>query len=451
MQNIYDNKSKIYRQLFILLSSIFVFYIVLSPSETSTGNLLSLLIASFAGVVSIIYTILLLSLPQKYKVLTITLGFYLIKLGIGVFVYIFFIDTTYLSLNTDSLDYIWEYEWMHNSLTLISNAWNENYPLYVSDYFVLVNKNAYMFQLYGGLYYFGGTHVLNIAPYNALFMFLSSMLIYILTLSIWGNPKYALAALVIASLQPIHLISSSFDRHSVGLFLVLLAFFLITITSRRMLINIFLMFSAGAIAALMRKPYFIIPIIVFIYNAVGIRLTQRNILKLILIIGGTLLVLYFSYFDYIYSRFVGVGEVYPGIADKVVQFPKLFIKSLFGVFPWNQIFGPNPSREMLFQYMLQAPYNITMLCFSFIFLLTHKVARNVKSVFLYVILFFLSGVIAEENHIDYVSMSIPLLAIIVSRYSLVSVLTMYGSWICIFIIGSVVYTMLGFYGAGLFS
>ena len=119
MQNIYDNKSKIYRQLFILLSSIFVFYMALSPSGNSTGNLLSVLIASFAGAVSIIYTILLLSPPQKYKVLTITLGFYLVKIGVGIFVYIFFIDTTYFSSNTDSLNYIWEYEWMHDSLIKI--------------------------------------------------------------------------------------------------------------------------------------------------------------------------------------------------------------------------------------------------------------------------------------------------------------------------------------------
>ena len=447
MQNIKHNNSKVYKQVFILLSSILVFYLVLSPSGNSTGNLLSLLIASFAGAVSIIYTILLLAPSQKYKVLIITLGFYLIKLGVGVFVYIFFIDTTYFSSNADSLNWIWEFGWMHDSLILVSDMWNEKYPLYVSDYFVLVNKNAYMFQLYGGLYYFGGTHLLNIAPYNALFMFLSSMLIYILTLSIWGNHKYALAALVISSLQPMHLISSSFDRHSVGLFLVLLAFLLITITSRRMLINIFLMFTAAAMAGLMRKPYFIIPITVFIYNTVGIRLTQRNILKLILIIGVALLVLYFSnFFDYIYSRIIDRG-----LDEKIIQFPKLFIRSLFGVFPWNQIFDPVPGRAFIFQYMLQAPYNITMIYFSFIFFLTHKVSRNVKSIFLYVMLFFLSGVIADENHIDYLSMSIPLLAIVVSRYSIASVLTIYFCCICVFIIGSALYTISGLYGAGLFS
>ena len=139
MQNIYDNKSKIYRQLFILLSSIFVFYIVLSPSEASTENLLSLLIASVAGILSIIYTVLLLSPPQKYKVLTITLGFYLVKLGIGVFVYIFFIDTTYFNSNTSSLNYIYEYEWMHRSLIDVSNAWNENYPLHIPDDFFQKN------------------------------------------------------------------------------------------------------------------------------------------------------------------------------------------------------------------------------------------------------------------------------------------------------------------------
>ena len=88
-----------------------------------------------------------------------------------LFVYIFFIDTTYFSFNADSLNWIWEYGWLHDSLILVSDMWNEKYPLYVSDYFVLVNKNAYMFQLYGGLYYFGGAHVLNIAPYNAFVIF----------------------------------------------------------------------------------------------------------------------------------------------------------------------------------------------------------------------------------------------------------------------------------------
>ena len=445
MQNIYDNKSKIYRQLFILLSSIFVFYMALSPSGNSTGNLLSVLIASFAGAVSIIYTILLLSPPQKYKVLTITLGFYLVKIGVGIFVYIFFIDTTYFSSNTDSLDYIWEYEWMHKSLIEISNQWNERYPLYISDHFIQVNKNAYIFQLFGGLYYFGGTHALNIAPWNAFFMFLSSMLIYILTLSMWGNSKFAPTALVVSSLQPIHLISSSFDRHSVGLFLVLLSFFLITYTSRKALINIFLMFIAGVIASGMRKPYFVIPIIVFIYKAVDGRLNQRNILISILIVVIALITLYATY-DIVFSRFIGVDS--PRIVDKIYQFPKLLIRSIFGVFPWNQIFDPVPSREILFQYMLQAPYNITMVYFSFRFLLTHKVSRNIKSVFLYVALFYLSGVIATENHIDYLSMSIPLLAIIVSRYPLVRVLIVYASWIGVFILGSAVYTMLGLYGSG---
>jgi hypothetical protein len=207
------------------------------------------------------------------------------------------------------------------------------------------------------------------------------------------------------------------------------------------------MFSASAIAAFMRKPYFIIPIIVFIYNNLGNRLTLRNIQKSILIIGVALLVLYLTnFYDYIYTRIIERG-----LDEKITQFPKLFIRSLLGVFPWNQIFHPVPSREILIQYMLQAPYNLTMIYFSFIFFLTHKVSRNVKSIFLYVILFFLSGVIAEENHVDYVSMAIPLLAIVVSRYSLTHVLTVYGFGICVFIIGSGLYTMLGFYGAGLFS
>ena len=444
MQNTYSNKSKIYRQLFILISSLFVFYIVLSPSETSTGNLLSLLIASIAGVVSIIYTVLLLSPFQKYKVLTITLSFYLIKLGVGVFVFMFFIDTTYFTSNTDSLNYFFEYDWMHESLILVSDAWNERYPLYVSDYFVLVNKNAYMFQLFGGLYYFGGTHALNIAPYNALFMFLSSMLIYILTLSIWGNPKYALAALVIASLQPIHLISSSMDRHSVGLFLVLLSFFLIIYTSRNTLINIFLMLSAGTIASTMRTPYFVIPIIVFIYKSLDY-LNKRNFLMYFLIIGIALFGMYSSY-DYMFSRIIESTQM--NIFDKIVRFPILLVRSLIGVFPWNQILDPVPSREILIQYMLQAPYNITMLYFSLRYILTYKVSRTVKSVFLYAILFYLSGVIATENHIDYLSMSIPILAVIVSRYSIAHFITIYFSSICMFIIGSALYTMLGLYGSG---
>ena len=168
---------------------------------------------------------------------------------------------------------------------------------------------------------------------------------------------------------------------------------------------------------------------------------------LILIIGVALLVLYFSnFFDYIYSRIIERNLV-----DKIVQFPKLFIRSLFGVFPWNQIFDPVPGRAIIFQYMLQAPYNITLIYFSFKFFLTHKVSRNVKSIFLYVSLFFLSGVIAEENHVDYVSMSIPLLAIVVSRYSITSVFIIYFYGICVFIIGSALYTMSGLYGAGLFS
>jgi hypothetical protein len=448
MQNIKHNNPKVYRQVFILLSSIFVFYLVLSPSGNSTGNLLSLLIASLAGVVSITYTILLLAPSQKYKILIITLSFYLIKLGIGIFVYIFFIDTNYFSFNADSLNWIWEYNWMHNSLINISNAWNENHPLYISDYFKQTNKNAYIFQIFGGLYYFGGTYSLNIAPFNAFFMFLSSMLIYILTLSIWGNPKFALAALVISSLQPIHMISSSFDRHSVGLFLVLLAFFLITYTSRKMLINIFLMLSAGALAGAMRKAYFVIPVIVFVYKSVGGGLNQKNILRSILIVLIGILAFYATY-DIYFASYMETHSLH--VQNNILNFPKLLVRSIIGVFPWNQIFDPVPGREMIFQYMLQAPYNITMVYFSFLFVLTHKVSRTVMSVFLYAILFYLSGVIGTENHVDYVSMSIPLLAIIVSRYSLVRVLTVYGSWVCIFIIASAVYTMLGFYGAGYFS
>ena len=441
MNNIYDNKSKIYRQLFILLSSIFVFYAVLFLSETGTKNAISLLIASIAGAVSIIYTILLLAPPQKYRVLTITLGFYLIKLGVGIFVYIFFIDTAYFSSNTDSLNYIYEYEWMHTSLISVSDSWNENYPLYISDEFLRHNKNAILFQLFGGLYYFGGVHALNIAPYNAFFMFLSSMLIYILTLSIWGKHKFALAALIISSLQPIHLISSSFDRHSVGLFLVLLSFLMITYMSRKVLISIVLMLSAGAIASMVRKPYFVIPVIVFIYKKLG-RANQKDILIFILFFGIGLFVLYAS-FDIVFSRFLEIN-----IVDKITQFPKTFVKSLFGIFPWNQIFYPVPSREILFQYMLQAPYNITMFYFSVKYLLTYKTTKEVKSVFLYTILFFISGVLATENHVDYLSMSIPLLAVIVSRYPIVHVIKIYFYSICMFIIGSALYTILGLYGSG---
>lgn len=434
---------------FVVLSIMWVFGDALSPA----GSLFAVSLASLAGVISIYFLYLRKALGTS--TIYVVLGAFLLRLGVGIIHYLLIMQPDYFGAPA-SFTYLWDYEWMHQSMITVSNAWHLwgfLSPL-PADY-LLYTKNAYLLAYNAVLYFFSGVNALNVAPWNTLHSIYSAGIVAALGLRAGLSKKQATLALAIAAFQPFGLISSIFWRESVGQFFLALAIYLLVVTQGRLWLWIPLLPMSGLLGFCMREVYLLAVIAVagFIYFN---RLRVSRLRVIIIIIAILVLSLAFEYgLVSLFKRSVLHRYVedprYSDLHTRLLTVPLRTVKAMVGPFPWYQVFF---SRTLNIEYMpadfLQHVLNISIYILTFpVAMKKWKEFRQIDaSMFFGSILLFI-GIIAFGMHSPYVSIGsiffLPVACQTDRRQWLRTLLIVFE----LFLAANVLYWMLGLTGSGI--
>ncbi|MBM4026927.1 MAG: hypothetical protein FJ280_16230 [Planctomycetes bacterium] len=328
---------------------------------------------------------------------------YLLRCGIGIGHYLYFFTPNYFD-DPSFFAYLWDYQWMHESMILVHDTWlRQGFLTPLPESFWELSKNATLMAYNGLLYYLTGINTLNLAPWNSLHSMYTAAIVGMLALKLGCRRDQAVIALALAAFQPFGMISSTFARDFVGQSWVALAVLLVIATAHRPTLWAVVLPAAGFLAYCQRQPYLAIIIVGTVLTWLFGRRQQRsNALYLwaVLIAIGAF-VAREGLLGLAFARFEGVGAY--GV-QRLFVLPFLMLRGIMGPFPWSQVFDDVPGWEFMPVDFLQHVLNLAvMVCALPVAYRLWRQDLRMDAGFIFWVMFWMSGVIATGVHSGYVS------------------------------------------------
>lgn len=334
--------------------------------------------------------------------------FFILKIFIGIFHYLYFIDSSYFL--TGNYAYLtFEYDSVYDHLKLAVDH-KKQYGIFA------------FFQKFGGIthqeiwsfisipYVYYGKYFMNITPLNSFFASLTTLNLIFISKHFYSfSHKKLNYVFLLSSLFPLTFISSLLWRDIVGIYLLSLSFILIILSKKNIILNIISIIISVILSFSFRTLYPIIILFIFLINRFKI-----NILSI------SIAVLLSSFIGFYYFNNYGINYVSSSDIDSIINYDFLTIIIKFplgfiGPFPWNQ-FLDRPVFSYQIQEYIQAAFNLTFLFYFF---------NNFKSIiskhkndfiFQVSILFIISGLLNPVMHMSYVSFAFIYLIPILFNY-----------------------------------
>ncbi|MBA4319217.1 MAG: hypothetical protein C0412_12520 [Flavobacterium sp.] len=448
-----------------LFFSFLIFFTLTFLLNFNSSPIQSIITTSIAGVVSVlVLSKLFLTRLFGKKAQTILVSAFILRLIIGVSHFLFAIKTDYF-LNPTVFNYLWDFSSIHELMSLVSQSWHiQGLFSKLPESYYLANKNPFIIQFMGLLYYFSGEFVLNISVWNSLMNTFTATIIGLLTFLNTNSRKNTLVALVIVAFQPFDIVSSIVWRDSTGLFLIALAALLVIGFKDKLGIAIILLPLSAFIASWHRSPYLFIILFLFLYvfkvekkisipKAIGLSFLViplgfvffggfRNVFYSVLEVGtfrGNTLSRDGTYFDLI-------------SLPVVLQLPVRLLKSILGPFPWGQFFQKVPGFEYQPVDYATSVFNLSIFIIVFSSLRkSWKIERKIDYGFLFGIMIFFLGIMAFDVHVSYVAIAVPFFIPELTKvYSKEKFLNSIYVSLAIFIILHILFYTTGMLGRGYF-
>lgn len=436
----HQSKLNVFRVCLCLLGGFVSYFSVLSLSSDELNNFSSLIITAIAGIVGLIIFCLLLKPYCKISLIWLAIVFYLIRLIIGIIHYVYFFDGSYLSDSTSKLDYLFEYMWLFDSMENIAGGISGNLNA-DQIYDPTDNKNYEMIFFMSFLFFLGGTKILSIATFNSLVGIFSALLVFIIAREIGRTNKEATIAFIITSLQPFEIFTSIFARDTFGQLIIFFSIYLVLVAPSRPYLKYLLIALSGYISAFVREVYFIIPIIVALFNKLTYSLVhsfhtfpRKNLIYLFIIIFvGALLTPYIV--DLVFSRFLDKD-----FFSLIINLPISFIYSLVGPFPWTNFLLKVDGWEYLFSGYLTSVFNLTLMYGAALYLLNNNLKENEWLILFFILLYYMSGILVYGGkHTVYYSLITPLLALFILRPTLLKFFLTFFIFFNIYLLANILY------------
>lgn len=410
-------------------------------------SFLSVTCASFVGLFVISVTYVKNAFGKKAS-LIIYIAF-ILKVCVGVWHFLSFIDSYYFT-STGSYKYLWDYQWMHETMQFVSSYWRQ-YGLLspLPESYFIGNKNPFLIAYNGILYFLSGDNHLNISPWNALHSLYVAILVGALALHAGATQMQARLALTLAAFQPFGFISNIMWRDSVGqLWLILGAYLLISTQGKKYLWIILLPVSCF-LAWSLRQPYLLLILALAVYMTLSSVYQSKkkgliiaSLLALIMV-GAVFLP---AFLELAMGRFSGTHQ----LTVNFLLFPLRLVRALAGPFPWYQVFMGVDGVEYMPADFLQAVYNLSLIVLALP--LGKRMWRESKIIdpsLLLCVLIFVSAAQAVGVHISYVSTGMVLLLPLACKADYKKLLPTFFVCFYSFFIANLCYWALGLSGSGI--
>lgn len=401
-----------------IVISIITFFILLFPLGYRLPVGLSFINAVIAALITIFF-LTRYNFKEWFgkKVLFILVFSFSLRLIIGLIHFLVFIQPDYFS-NPENFHYLWDYDYNYSQMLIVSNTWHLHgifSPL--PEIFYSHNKNVFIQQFMGLIFYFSGDYVLNIAVWNSLMNIYTSAIIGFITYLNTKSQKMSLISLTVIAFQPWGIISSIVWRDTTGMFLVAVAVFLIIGFKDNLIFAILFLPIAAFLASWQRSPYLFVIIFLFFYIFWNEkRLT--NILLILFLLTFVFVIynnknnLLLQILDIGTFRGTYQGDGYLDLLSTPIlyQIPIRILKAITGPFPWLQFFQKPLGYEYQPMEYLTSVFNLSI----YIMVIPYVIRKLKKSkkldycFFMGIMLIFL-GLLAWDVHSAYISIGIPFL------------------------------------------
>ncbi len=425
--------------------------VLIGDQMTPLASILTLSIVGLAAVV--LLNKLVLSRFLDGPALTIVAAAFIVRLSVGIVHYLLLIHPGYFE-DPAGYTYLWDFEWMHESMIVTRNFWLDNSLLSpLPDWYLEWNKNAYLLAYAGILYYFCGVLPLNMTFWNTLHILYSAALISHLATRCGASRKQAMVALILVAFEPFGFISSHMARDSLGQFALVLGFYLLMICRDRLGLLILVTPLASFLGYSYRQPYLIAMSVTAVYVYTVRRF--KSIFSGVAAIAGVVVsmlvatVLFSSVADQLYVLAFERFEDSSNMELSLLAFPIRVIRGMIGPWPWYQLWLVE-NWEFMLPNFLQHVLNLGI----YVVLVKMGLERSHTpgpvdpGVILGLLLFFI-GVQATGIHSPYVSVGtvffLPTACKVSSRIWAPLLISIF----LLFITGNILYWGLGLTGSGL--
>ena len=446
MTNIFLQKNKEYdvalKSIWYLFFSIILFWLliyILVPFKGSRQiTLLSSTISGLFSLLTLTYFIVRKKIIKKSAFLCVSFA-YLIRVGFGTLHYIFSIDGSYFS-RLSKFGYLYDYEWLNNSMIEVSDYWKEYGFGIMSPEFFISNKNAIITAYMSLIYYLGdNNHFLNIVVLNSFHNILVAILVSIIAYAIIG-PKASHTILLIVLFQPFGFATDIFWRDSVGQFFVILSIALLLFSELNLKGFFFLTFSTF-FTFIHRTAYLPANMAIYFYKNFILSGQKKITLKILaIIIFVAIYIIFGEYLNEIskvQNYITSEGDTNTSITSGGIVFT--FLKGLTGPFPWHQIFNKKINgREYLFYDMLQASYCMVIyyIVLKQLIINSKNKLKNIEIFILLSVSIYMSFGLFSYGHIAYTSLVSVLLFTIMKNLQLRDFLNKWALSIIFYIFSS---------------
>ena len=419
----------------------------LSPSGSFAASFLA------GGVGVLVTTRGLRKLPGYRTFLFLALSAYLLRVLVGVTLYVQTHDSDYFDGSGKYVDSNWEFRWTYQNVVNAADLMTKNGDLLKNRMMdARVDKNPFIHIWMGSFLAAGESrHALDLTPFNAFHHMVAAILIVGMALSCGYAPKVSLASGALVAWIPWAFPASLMWRDSVGFAWVVLALALLCIGKQSGIIGSLLLAIPAAFLAWADRASYLVAIAVI--AGLSIVYDQQKSVKtgylkgprlavVLLIMAGGVLLLSHSVGQ---MAFVGhqnqATESYA--SSRFILLPLLALRALAGPFPW--FVGAKFELPVIFDYL----FHVLQFAVFLMYVINWRSILSRVNILTYsAALFWVLAFVSGGVHTAYLAVAFP--------FVLPPVLNTGGSLgknllissVC-FLVGNLAYISLGLVGSGL--
>ena len=327
---------------------------------------------------------------------------FIIKLGIGVWHYVTFIDPNYFSSAGESNFLHHEYQAVFQFLRDTAYEKEQMGLLHFKNDGYITHQE--ILSIIAIPFYFFGVKMLGIAPINTFFSLFAAMNVFLISNRFFVDFKKRSFFLILMAYFPATLLTDLFFRDIVGWSVMSLGLAMMYI-SKTTLEKFVSMLLAIPLFYLQRNGYAVIPILMLFADFVFFS-KQKNIIIIILSIIATIVLIPIAY-DFVANE---ATDSYLEGATKwpIYLLPIKIIFGLIGPFPWTNflLYDKIPEVSFYLGDYIMAIFNISILM-CLLKVGRKSINRNTTDMtFVLGIILLMMGIMNEYMHMTYISIGV---------------------------------------------
>jgi hypothetical protein len=435
-----DKNISLKNYILYTLASILLYWFLISFWVNNTDSFISLVTHTICAFISLLFYSFVLLRNSKWVIIICSI--FILKIIIGLWHYLYFIDPAYFT-NPFQMRMHEEYQVYYNTICIFADA--KKNDLFTKPPNIFLVSHPDILNIISFIFYRCGNYLLTIMPLNAMVSLFAAVSIAYISRNTIIKTSQITMIVVLCALFPINLIASIFQRDMTGQFLMTVGVVLIVLSKNKW--KLLFLLLASYLFYLQRTPYIIIPFAAYLLYII-LRKNENRIYT-IFIMSFVFIIIAISY-NLLSDIYEKNGSYLTSFSNKntVYLFPVKFAIGIIGPFPWTQFVKSYESSYQLQDYLM-AVFLFSVLYYIFPYIIKQIKKHNLDFMILVSFCLIIFGIMNPFMHISYVSIGVIFLMPVLSKLvTLKKFLITFMKFFSLFLIANFIYILAGLQNSG---